>query len=155
MSPLELKRRAEIEKARVKAEMVRLARLLWKEWKGDAPMPSDDNSLVKAVLAAISEDHPDAEDVLEFCRAENARLEQFVREKDIVGLPTSPLKIIWTPEFLRSHAGPSPDFLSRSVMAGAMLMSPGPLDKDQEAFFAITPIPPEWSQEQKVHSPSL
>lgn len=34
-------------------------------------------------------------------------------------------------------------------MLGAMLMSPGPLDKGLDTFFAVTPIPPEWTPEQK------
>ena len=30
-----------------------------------------------------------------------------------------------------------------------MLVSPGPLDKGQKAFFAITPMPDDWSEEQR------
>ena len=30
-----------------------------------------------------------------------------------------------------------------------MLISPGPLDKGLTTFFAITPIPDEWSPEQR------
>src|SRR4029077_19669782 len=31
----------------------------------------------------------------------------------------------------------------------AMLISPGPLDKGQKAFFAITPMPDEWTAAQR------
>ncbi len=44
--------------------------------------------------------------------------------------------IQWTPVFLRAFGG-------------AMLSSPGPLDKGQKAFFAITPMPDDWSEEQR------
>ena len=47
-----------------------------------------------------------------------------------------PLDIQWTPVFLRAFGG-------------AMLSSPGPLDKGQKAFFAITPMPDDWSPEQR------
>ena len=30
-----------------------------------------------------------------------------------------------------------------------MLISPGPLDKGQKAFFAITPMPDDWTEEQR------
>ena len=30
-----------------------------------------------------------------------------------------------------------------------MLISPGPLDKGQKAFFAITPMPDDWTDEQR------
>ena len=45
------------------------------------------------------------------------------------------LEIMWTPVFLRAFGG-------------AMLDSPGPLDRGQKSFFAITPIPEDWSPEQ-------
>ena len=47
-----------------------------------------------------------------------------------------PLDIQWTPVFLRAFGG-------------AMLSSPGPLDKGQKAFFAITPMPDDWTPEQR------
>jgi hypothetical protein len=73
--------------------------------------------------------------VLEFCRAELARIEAFCRERDVIGLADEPLDIRWTPVFLRSFGG-------------AMLDSPGPLDKGQKAFFSVTPIPDDWTPEQ-------
>ena len=54
--------------------------------------------------------------ILDFCRAELARIEAFCRERDLIGLADEPLEIRWTPVFLRSFGG-------------AMLDSPGPLDR--------------------------
>ena len=93
-------------------------------------------ALVRGVLDAIAAEHPKADDLLDFCRAENARIEAFCRERDLIGLADDPLVIRWTPVFLRSFGG-------------AMLSSPGPLDKGQKAFFAITPMPDDWSDEQR------
>ena len=88
------------------------------------------------MLDAIAAEHPRAEDLLDFCRAENARIEAFCRERDLIGLADEPLEIRWTPVFLRAFGG-------------AMLSSPGPLDKGQKAFFAITPMPDDWTDEQR------
>ena len=120
----------------VRAEMVRLARVLWPTWRPGEEPPADDNALVRGVLDAIAADHPKAEELLDWCRAENARIEAFCRERDLVGLSEEPLDIRWTPTFLRAFGG-------------AMLISPGPLDVGQKAFFAITPMPDDWPPERK------
>ena len=127
---------AEREYSAVRAEMVRLARELWPSWCSDRPIPADDGVLVRGVLDAIALEHPKADDLLDFCRAENARIEAFCAEIDLIGLADDPLEIQWTPIFLRAFGG-------------AMLSSPGPLDKGQKAFFAITPMPDDWSEEQR------
>jgi uncharacterized protein (DUF885 family) len=43
---------------------------------------------------------------------------------------------VWTPEFLRAFGG-------------AMLIPPGPLDRGLDSFFAITPMPDDWSDERR------
>ncbi len=116
--------------------MVRLARELWPTWCPDRDAPDDEAALVRGVLDAVAAEHPEAADLLDFCRAENARIEAFCRERDLIGLADDPLEIRWTPVFLRAFGG-------------AMLSSPGPLDKGQKAFFAITPMPDDWSEEQR------
>ena len=135
ISPSELERRAAAAYDDVRAEMLRLARELWPAWIGDEPMPEDPNALTRRVLDAIAVDHPKADELLDFCRAEHDRILAFVRERDLIGLPEDPLQIIWTPPFLRAFGG-------------AMLIPPGPLDKGLDSFFAITPPPESWSDEQ-------
>jgi len=127
---------AEREYAAVRAEMIRLARDLWPTWRPGEPAPADDNAVVRGVLDAIALDHPTAGELLDYCREENARIEAFCAERDLVGLADEPLEIQWTPVFLRSFGG-------------AMLISPGPLDKGQKAFFAINPMPDDWTDEQR------
>ncbi|MDO8483848.1 MAG: DUF885 family protein, partial [Candidatus Limnocylindrales bacterium] len=92
--------------------------------------------LVRGVLDAVAAEHPKADELLEFCRTENARIEAFCAERDLIGLADEPLEIRWTPAFLRAFGG-------------AMLSSPGPLDKGQKAFFSITPMPDDWTEEQR------
>ena len=127
---------AEREYPLVRAEMVRLARDLWPAWCGDRPLPEDDGAIVRGVLDQVAAEHPKADDLLDWCREETARIEAFCTERDVIGLADEPLVIQWTPVFLRAFGG-------------AMLSSPGPLDKGQKAFFAITPMPDDWSEEQR------
>ena len=135
ISPAELEQRAATAYDDVRAEMLRIARELWPEWIGDEPMPDDPDALTRRVLDAIAVDHPKADALLDFCRAEHERILAFVRERDLIGLPDDPLQIIWTPPFLRAFGG-------------AMLIPPGPLDKGLDSFFAITPPPDSWTDEQ-------
>jgi uncharacterized protein (DUF885 family) len=135
VSPDDLEARAASAYDEVRAEMLRLGRDLWPEWIGDEPIPDDPEATVRRVLDAIAADHPAAEELLDCCRAENERIEAFIRERDLIGLADDPLQIIWTPPFLRAFGG-------------AMLIPPGPLDRGLSSFFAITPPPDDWSEEQ-------
>ncbi|HET9346740.1 MAG TPA: DUF885 domain-containing protein [Candidatus Limnocylindrales bacterium] len=134
-SPDQIKARARQEFDAVRAEMIRIAREIWPAWCGETPPPDDDGAAVRAVLDAIAVQHPGRDDILDFCRAELERVEAFCRERNVIGLAEEPLEIRWTPVFLRSFGG-------------AMLDSPGPLDKGQKAFFSVTPIPDDWSAER-------
>ena len=127
--------RADREFAAVRSEMVRIARDVWPAWVRGTPPPADDSEAVRAVLDVIARKHPTRDAILDFCRDELGRIEAFCRERDLVGLSDEPLEIRWTPVFLRSFGG-------------AMLNSPGPLDRGQKAFFSVTPIPDDWSEEQ-------
>jgi uncharacterized protein (DUF885 family) len=136
LTPAELEQRAASAYDEVRAEMLRLARELWPAWIGDEPLPDDEGQTVRRVLDAIAVDHPAADELLDFCRDENARIEAFIAERDLVGLTDEPLQIVWTPRFLRAFGG-------------AMLIPPGPLDRGLDSFFAITPMPDEWSAERR------
>jgi len=136
LTPERILAEAEREYVAVRLELVRIATSLWPTWCPGRPAPDDDGSLVRGVLDAVAAEHPRADELLDFCRAENARIEAFCRDRDLVGLADEPLEIQWTPVFLRAFGG-------------AMLTSPGPLDKGQKAFFAITPMPDDWTDEQR------
>jgi uncharacterized protein (DUF885 family) len=136
MAPSDLERRAASAYDDVRREMLRLARGLWPAWVGDEPMPSEEGQLVRRVLDAIAADHPRPDELLEFCRAENQRIEAFISEIDLLGLADEPLQIVWTPQFLRAYGG-------------AMLIPPGPLDRGLDSYFAITPMPDDWTPERR------
>ena len=136
LTPERLLAAAERDYVTVRAELVRIAREIWPTWCGDRPLPDDEGTLVRAVLDAVAVEHPRADELLDFCREENQRIEAFCRERDLIGLADEPLEIRWTPVFMRAFGG-------------AMLNSPGPLDKGQRAFFSITPTPDDWTDEQR------
>jgi uncharacterized protein (DUF885 family) len=123
--------RAETEYAAVRAEMVRIAREIWPQWRPAEPVPDDEGLLVRGTLDSIATEHPTPDGLVSYCREELDRIEAFCRERDVIGLVDEPLEIASTPEFMRSFGG-------------AMLDSPGPLDVGQKAFFSITPAREEW-----------
>jgi uncharacterized protein (DUF885 family) len=135
LTPERILAAAEREFPAVRGEMVRLARESWETWCAGREIPDDEGALVRTVLDEIAGEHPPAGELLDFCRQELGRIEAFCRDRDVIGLAGEPLDIRWTPLFLRSFGG-------------AMLDSPGPLDTGQKSFFAITPIPDEWSPDQ-------
>jgi uncharacterized protein (DUF885 family) len=146
MTPDQLLARARHEYEAVRAEMIRLARDLWPTWVPDRPRPTAagtdaadvelaDRATVRDVLDAIATAHPEADDILQFCRDEMLRIEDFIVDRSVLRLADEPLEIRWTPVFMRSFGG-------------AMLDSPGPLDRGQKAFFSVTPIPEDWTPEQ-------
>ncbi len=135
ITPDELEARAATAYDEVRGEMLRIARELWPRFVGDEEPPHDPDALVRRVLDEIAKEHPRADELLDYCRTETARIEEFVRERDLIGLADEPLDIIWTPPFLRAFGG-------------AMLIPPGPLDKGQRSFFAITPAPEDWTPDQ-------
>ena len=136
LTPRELEQRALADYETVRSEMARLARALWPEWGAGEEQPEEDDAVVRRVLDAIAAQHPAASELLDFCRAETDRIGAFVQEHDLIGLPEDPMQIVWTPEFLRAFGG-------------AMLIPPGPLDRGLDAFFAITPMPADWSEARR------
>ncbi len=136
LTPERILEAADREFDAIRAEMVGLATDLWSAWKPTDPRPDEPGALVRGVLDAIADRHQDAADLIAFCREENARIEAFCTERDLIGIVDEPLDIRWTPVFLRAYGG-------------AMLIAPGPLDKGLTSFFAITPVPDDWTPEQR------
>ena len=138
LTPERILAAAEREFAAVRAEMVRLARDLWPAWcPGRAAARRRRRARPRASSTRSPREHPRGRRPARVLpRRRTPRIEAFCRERDLIGLADEPLEIRWTPVFLRAFGG-------------AMLISPGPLDKGQKAFFAITPMPDDWTDEQR------
>jgi len=135
---------ARIEYAAVRGEMIRIARQIWGEWVPGESLPTAESNgsqeaadarTVASVTAAIGRAHHSADQLVEYCRESYREIVDFCRSRDIITVPDEPLEIDWTPPFLREFAG-------------AMLDSPGPLDKGQKTFYFVTPPPEDWTAEQ-------
>ncbi|HEX7611320.1 MAG TPA: DUF885 domain-containing protein [Candidatus Limnocylindrales bacterium] len=135
---------AQVEYAAVRAEMIRIAREIWDQWvPGETPptaahdgsQEAADQRTVASVTAAIGRAHHSADQLVEYCRESYRGIVDFIRSRDLITVPDEPLEIDWTPPFLREFAG-------------AMLDSPGPLDKGQKTFYFMTPPPDDWTPEQ-------
>ena len=135
MTPEAVRARAEHEYAAIRAEMVRIARAIWSTWRPGEPLPDDDQAIVRGVLDAVVKEHPTADGLVDACRRELERINAFCASTGLIGVPDEPLRISWTPEFLRAFGG-------------ASLWTPGPLDRHLAADFFITPIPDDWTAEQ-------
>lgn len=140
LSRAEIKQRAEAELKRVREEMYGIARTVLKD-KPNAPAlpetPSADEQqkAIEAALDLAYAERPARDKVVADAEAALKSATDFVRAKDLVTLPDSPVKIILMPEFQRG-------------VSVAYCDSPGPLDKNLATFYAVSPIPDDWSKEQ-------
>ncbi|MCW0464129.1 DUF885 domain-containing protein [Xanthomonas sacchari] len=140
LSRAEIKQRAEAELSRVRQDMYGIARTVLKDKPGapalvDAPSDEQQQKAIEAALELAYAQHPARDKVVEAAKASLADATDFVRKKDLVTLPDAPVDIILMPEFQRG-------------VAVAYCDSPGPLDKNLKTFYAVSPIPDDWTAQQ-------
>lgn len=140
LSRQDIRERAEGEMKRVREEMYGIARTVLKDKTGAPALPeapSDDQQQagIEAALELAYADKPARDAVVKTAETALAESTAFVREKDLVTLPDSQVKIILMPEFQRG-------------VAVAYCDSPGPLDKQLDTFYAVSPIPDDWNDKQ-------
>lgn len=140
LSRAQIKQRTEAALAKTRDEMYEVSKVVLKD-KPDAPPTPDQPSeeqrqqAIEAALEFAYADKPDRDKVVEFARHTLDVATQFTRDKDLVTVPDDPVKIILMPEFQRG-------------VSVAYCDSPGPLDKGLDTFFAISPIPDDWTDKQ-------
>ena len=101
----------------------------------EKPSAAQRQRAIRAALELAYAQRPKREGVLDAARAALVDTTRFVREKNLVSLPDEPLEIIVMPEFQRG-------------VALAYCDSPGPLEPAQKTFFAVSPIPAQWTRAQ-------
>ena len=136
----EIRQRAEAELSRVRGQMYTVAREVLAGKAGapalpDAPSHQQEQAAIQAALELAYADRPTRDKVVDTAKSTLASATEFVRAKDFISLPDSPVKVILMPEFQRG-------------VAVAYCDSPGPLDKSLDTFYAVSPIPDEWTPEQ-------
>ena len=142
LSRPEIRDRAEFELRRVRAEMYSIARdvMLKTDPKreGEAPAEPSPDQQQKVITAAIEKAYaeiPARDGIVDFAKKSLEMTTDFVRKHDLVTIPNDPLEIILMPEFQRG-------------VSIAYCDSPGPLDVGQKTYYAVSPIPDDWTDKQ-------
>jgi uncharacterized protein (DUF885 family) len=140
LSRAEIRQRAEAELKRTREEMYQVARTMLADAPGadtrpETPSEAQQQVAIEQALEIAYADKPGRDEVVDFAKHTLDVATKFVREKDLVTVPDDPVEIILMPEFQRG-------------VAVAYCDSPGPLDKGLKTYYAISPIPDEWTAEQ-------
>jgi uncharacterized protein (DUF885 family) len=143
LSPLsrtEIKARAVRAAAETRSEMYQLARFVLRGQPKAPPTPAKPTPAQqqKAIEAALEMSYarrPTRSQVMDKARATLETATAFVREKKLVRVPTTPVQIIEMPKFQQG-------------VAVAYCDSPGPLEKHLGTFYAVSPIPADWTDAQ-------
>lgn len=132
----EIRDRAEFELRRVRSEMYKIARSVLKETSTpDEPSPEVQQRIIAAALEKANVDIPPRDGVVAAARKSLVVATEFVRKKDLVTIPPDPVDIIIMPEFQRG-------------VSVAYCDSPGALEVGQKTFYAVAPLPDDWTEKQ-------
>ena len=144
-SPLsreEIRARAERGIADLRAKMYAVAAGMIRGRPGAPPAPANpapeqQQAVIEAGMAIVNADPPRGGMIPE-ARLDMADATAFVRSHNIVSIPArASFNVIEMPEFARGTAGAYADM-------------PGPFERDQRGFYAVSPIPADWTAEQKA-----
>ena len=140
LSRREIRTLAEREYEFVRNEMYEIAKQVYAEQHPytafpDSPDESYKQAIIRAALEKAYQQLPPRDEIVEIARQYLQQATDFVVAKNIVTMPEEPVEIIVMPEFQRG-------------IALAYLSPPGPLDRDQKAFYAVAPLPADWTEAQ-------
>jgi uncharacterized protein (DUF885 family) len=142
-SPLgrqEIRKRAETALESTRTEMYAIAQKVLAGKPKAPPLPANPTeaqkqAAIQAALELAYADRPARDKVMSTAEAALATASEFVRAKNLVTMPDAPVKVIAMPEFQRG-------------VALAYCDPPGPLDKGLDTFYAVSPIPDDWTKKQ-------
>ena len=142
-SPLgrrEVKARAEDEYESVRNQMYEIAKEVYTVSHPYTAFPDTPNeeykqAIIRAALEQAYQQLPPRDGIVELAKEYLQQATDFVIEHNIVTMPDDPVEIIVMPEFQRG-------------VTVAYLDPPGPLDQGQAAFYAVAPLPEDWTDEQ-------
>lgn len=142
-SPLsrgEIKQRAAQALVVTRREMYGIARGVLSGRPGAPPLPErptaeQEQKAIEAALELSYAQRPARSGVEAKARETLALATAFVRQKQLVTVPDTPIQIITMPKF-------------RQGVSLAYCDSPGPLEKELGTFYAVSPIPDDWSDAQ-------
>ncbi len=140
LSRKEITARAEQEFERVRNEMYEVSKVVYLARHPmttfpDNPQEAYKQAIIRAALEEAYKKLPPRDGIVAVAREQLQEATDFVIEHNIVTMPEEPVEIIIMPEFQRG-------------VSVAYLDPPGPLDRDQPAFYAVAPLPADWTDEQ-------
>jgi uncharacterized protein (DUF885 family) len=101
----------------------------------DSPDEAYKQVIIRAALEMAYRELPPRDGIVEIAKQYLQQASDFVVAANLVTMPEEPLEIIVMPEFQRG-------------IALAYFSPPGPLDRDQKAFYAVAPLPADWTEAQ-------
>jgi uncharacterized protein (DUF885 family) len=140
LSRREITARAEQEYEAVRNEMYEVAKTIYREKHPYTAFPDNPDeaykqTIIRAALEEAYEKLPPRDGIVDIVKEQLQEARDFVVEHNIVTMPEEPVEVIIMPEFQRG-------------ISLAYLSPPGPLDADQPAFYAVAPLPDDWTNRQ-------
>jgi len=140
MSRKEIKAHAETEYESLRNQMYEIARDVYAGTHPHTAFPDNPDEAYKQVIirAALEEAYqvlPPRDGIVDVAKAALQQATDFTIENNIVTVPDDPVEIIVMPEFQRG-------------VSVAYLDAPGALDRGQKTFYAVAPLPEDWTEEQ-------
>ena len=140
LSRKEVTARAEQEYENVRNKMYEVAKVVYLKKHPmtafpDTPDEAYKQVIIRSALEEAYQELPPRDGIVAIAKEQLQEAIDFVIEHNIVTMPEEPVEIIEMPEFQRG-------------VTVAYLDPPGPLDSDQPAFYAVAPLPEDWTEEQ-------
>jgi uncharacterized protein (DUF885 family) len=140
LSRKEITAKAEQEYEAVRNEMYEVAKTVYLGLHPYTAFPDSADeaykqTIIRAALEEAYQELPPRDGIVAVAKQQLQQAIDFVIEKNIVTMPDEPIEIIIMPEFQRG-------------VSVAYLDSPGPLDREQSAFYAVAPLPADWTEGQ-------
>jgi uncharacterized protein (DUF885 family) len=142
LSRRDIRTRAEDEYAAVRDQMYRVSKTMYAEQYPFTSFPDNPDDaykqlVIRTALEKAYQQLPEPDAIVDVAKASLQQATDFVREKDIVTVPDEPVEIIIMPEFRRG-------------VTLAYLDPAGALDSGQSSFYAVAPLPADWTDQQVV-----
>lgn len=140
LSRQEIRQRAELMIADLRDKMYGVSAQLLRGRRGapttpERPTAEQQQATIEAALAIVTADQPARDNILPFAHETLEQATAFAKAKDIIGFPEATFGIIEMPEYARGFAVAYADM-------------PGPFETDQRGYYAVSPIPADWTEEQ-------
>src|SRR6266705_3230221 len=137
LSMEEIMKRAQLDLQQTQTAIYETAFPLYKKYFPNAGKTAlDDKKKVTAtVLDKLAEQHSDDNTIVGYAQKIVAETTDFVKSRNLVAVPNTPLEVIVMPEFKRGQAI-------------AYCDSSGPLEKNGKTFFAVAPTPNDWNKQR-------